>query len=145
MKSFRFLSTLVAFFFSVTAFAGSGTPQQVLEAFRTTFATAHDANWQQTKDVYRVRFVMDGQHITAFYQADGTLAGLTRNISTQQLPVVLQTAYKNEYRNYWVVELVEFTANNAVEYYMALENGEQRIVLQSNGIDWSLYQKSKKS
>ena len=71
--------------------------------------------------------------------------GLTRNISTAQLPVSLQANLKKNYGGYWISDLFEVAKNNGTSYYVTLENGDKKVVLTSaNGSDWSTYKKDRK-
>jgi len=73
------------------------------------------------------------------------LMGLTRNISTAQLPVSLQANLKKNYSGYWISDLFEVAKNNGTSYYVTLENGDKKVVLTSaNGSDWSTYKKDRK-
>ena len=88
---------------------------------------------------------MNGAKVFAFYNMDGELMGLTRNISSAQLPVNLQTSLKRNYNGYWISDLFEVANNNGTSYYVTLENGDKKVVLTSaNGSEWSTYKKDRK-
>src|SRR3954451_10605139 len=146
MKMFVIAFTLVASLFTKSSFAndGSAITPEVLKSFETTFATAKDADWSVTENLYKVQFALNEQHITAFYNQDGTMAAVTRNINPLQLPVSLQTALKNEYKSYWIAELFELSNDEGVQYYVTLENADSKTVLKSSGASWSLFQKQRK-
>jgi hypothetical protein len=146
MRTFVILFTLAATVFTKTSFANEGTAiaPEVLRSFQTTFTTAKDANWTVTADLYKVQFALNGQHITAFYKQDGTMAAVTRNINSMQLPVNLQTTLKNEYKGYWIAGLFELSNEEGVQYYVTLEDANSTLVLKSSACSWSVFQKQRK-
>ena len=147
MKQLAIALTLAASVFTTSSFAndGIGTPVGVLKSFQTTFAAAKDADWTSSEEFYKVKFALDGQYITAFYRADGTMAALTRNISFFQLPVSLQANLKNEYKQYWIAGLFELSNDESVEHYVTLEDADTRLVLKSASAKWSAFQKERKN
>ena len=146
MKTVVIALTLLASVFTKASLANDAkavTPE-VLKAFQSTFATAKGADWTVTDDLYKVQFALDGQYITAFYKADGTIAAITRHIPSVQLPVNLLTALKNDYKEYWISELFELSNDEGVQYYVTLENADAKTVLKSSGATWSFFQKGRK-
>lgn len=147
MRTFMILFALVASITTKSSFANDGTAvaPEVLKSFQSRFAAAEEADWSVTADLYKVQFVLDGQHITAFYKSDGTMAALTRNISTGQLPLALQTTLKNEYKAYWISGLFELSNDEGAQYYVTLEDSGSKVVLKSSAATWSVFQKERKS
>jgi hypothetical protein len=135
-----------AMFVSLSAFATEKkVSPKVLNAFNTEFTSAQEVEWTVTTDYYKASFDMNGVKVYAFYNLDGDLLGLTRNISSAQLPVHLQSSLKKDYGNYWISDLFELSNNNGTSYYVTLENGDKKIVLKSSGgSDWSTYKKDRK-
>ena len=145
MKSIVIAFTLLTSVFTKSSFANDGIVNpEVLKSFQTTFATAKNADWSHSDDLYKVQFALEGQIITAFYRHDGTMAALTRNISFYQLPVSLQAGIKNEYKDYWMADLLEVSNDEGAQYYVTLENADTRLVLKSTSGTWSSFQKQRK-
>ena len=88
---------------------------------------------------------MNGQFITAFYDAAANLVAVTKNISPLQLPVTLQASLKNSYCDYWISELFELSNENGTSYYVTVEDGDSKLTLKSSGTNWTTYKKSRKS
>jgi len=132
-----------------TAFAFTGEEavnKQALNAFKTEFAGATDATWTVGSDYYKVDFTMNDQKLFAFYNAEGGFMAVTRYISSNQLPLNLQSSLKKSYSHYWISDLFEMATNDETGYYVTIENADTKIVLKStNGSDWSVFQKSKKA
>lgn len=147
MKLFFLACTFAAASFTNRSFAsdGSAITPQVLHSFETTFTGAKNADWTVTEHLFKVQFALNEQYITAFYNADGSMAALTRNISPVQMPVSLQTSLKKDYKGYWVAELFELSNEDGIQYYVTLEDADNKVILRSSAATWNLYQKQHKS
>jgi hypothetical protein len=118
----------------------------VLKSFENTFSAAQEVDWTVASNFYKVEFAMSGQYITAFYGIDGSLMGVTRNISSLQLPITLQADLKKDYSEYWITDLFEVANEEGTSYYITIENSETKIILKgSASTNWSTYQKSRKA
>ena len=129
-----------------TAFANDiEVNQNVLNAFSEQFTKASEINWEKTNSYYKASFQFNGRYLTAFYSEDGEALGVKRNLLTVELPINLQVVLKNKYSDYWVTELCEYATNGESNYYIAVENGDQALVLHSSGTsDWSVFSRKSK-
>jgi len=132
-----------------TSFAFTGEEainKQALNAFKKEFAGATDAAWTVGTNFYKVEFSLNEQKLFAYYNTQGEFLAVTRNISSLQLPLALQTSLKKCYNSYWISDLFEVSNTDGTRYYVTLETADSKIVLKSaDGSDWSIYQKSKKA
>ena len=139
--------TLITFF-SVISFKAKAQDVHVSAAvtnsFRASFKQAADVQWSQSDAHYKASFSLNGQAVKAFYDQDGTLVGVTRNLSLVQLPLPLQTSLKDSYEDYWIAELFEVSGNAGVSYFATVENNDTKIVLKSFLGKWSVHKKSLK-
>lgn len=127
---------------SLTAFAGEeNVSSTVLNAFNKEFTGAKDVQWTSTDNYYKATFVFNGQNVVAFYQLEGELIATTRNISSLELPISLQTNLKSKYSKYWISDLFEISNNEGTSYYITMENADSKIVLKSNGAGWNTFKK----
>jgi hypothetical protein len=131
---------------SLAAFAGEeNVNKKVLNAFSQEFAGAKDVKWTTNETFYKASFVFNGQYVYAFYQLDGELLAMTRNISSLDLPISLQTSLKKGYEGYWISDLFEISNNEGTKYYITMENADSKLVLKStNAGDWASFKKSAK-
>lgn len=131
---------------SLTAFASDkNVNSTVLNAFNREFAGAKDVQWTSTSDYYKAAFVYNGQNISAFYQVDGEFIAMTRNITSLELPINLQTNLKNNYSNYWITDLFEVSSNEGTSYYITMEKADAKLVLKSDGSGkWGVFKKMTK-
>jgi hypothetical protein len=132
---------------SLAVFAGEeNVNKKVLNAFSREFAGAKDVKWTAHETFYKASFVFNGQYVYAFYQLDGEMMAMTRNISSLDMPMKLQTSLKNNYSGYWISDLFEISNNDGTNYYITMENAGSKIVLKSSSAgDWSVFKKSPKS
>ncbi len=67
---------------------------------------------------------------------------MTRNISSSQLPILLQTTLKKEFTGHWISDLFEIANDEGTSYYVTLENAGIKLVLKStNNTAWTKFQK----
>jgi pyruvate/2-oxoacid:ferredoxin oxidoreductase beta subunit len=140
----------LAMMFTITmsyAFTGEDAiSKQVLATFKQNYAAATDVVWTAGNEYYKVAFTMNEQRLFAYYNTQGEFMAITRNISSVQLPLNLQSSLKKSYSNYWISDLFEMAGNAATGYYVTLENADATIVLKStDGSDWTVFTKTKKS
>jgi hypothetical protein len=127
---------------SITAFAGDNVNQTVLNAFNKEFSGAKDVQWSGTSDFFKAEFVYNGQNVSAYYKPDGEFIALTRNISSTELPIGLQTNLRNNYSSYWISDLFEVSSYEGTSYYITLEKADSKLVLKSDGTGkWSSFKK----
>lgn len=129
-----------------SAFANEETVnQQVLNSFKKEFADAKDVNWQNSKEYIKATFSLNDQVMFAYYNPEGELLAISRNISSEKLPISLLTSLKKNYGGYWITNLFEMVADGNGTYYITLENADVEMVLKSDEFgSWELYKKSKK-
>jgi hypothetical protein len=132
---------------TMSAFADSAdVSPKVLTAFNNDFNSAKEVEWSVGSNFYRAAFTFNGNHVFAFYNTDGDLLGLTRYISSLDLPMNLQMGLKKNYSDYWISDLFEVANNNGTSYYITLENADTKIMLKATGnSDWKTYNKVRKA
>lgn len=146
MKPLFIILTIISAFFGSSANANDeiNVAPLVQQSFQRSFAQAKDIHWTVRKDYYKVDFELSGQYVTAFYNTDGKFIAATRNISSTQLPVVLQADLKKGRSDFWITELFELSNDEGVSYFLTLENADAKIILQSSGTEWNVYQRTSK-
>lgn len=147
MKPFLiFLTVLSSFNVAAAPSTNPFVSESAVQAFKESFATASDVNWSYANNVYKASFLLNGQYATAFYNGDGTFLGVTRHISSLQLPLTLQASLKKQNKNMWVSELFEAITEQGVQYYVTLEDADNKVVFKAdNSTSWSVFQKVRKS
>jgi len=119
--------------------------QSVVKSFHSEFTNAKNIKWEQKTGYVKVEFTLNEQVLFAYYDNEGKLTAIVRNIVSDQLPISLLTSLKKEYTGYWISELFELASDDQTTYYVTLESADKKIVLRSNGVDsWDVYSKTRK-
>ncbi|ULQ51849.1 hypothetical protein [Flavihumibacter fluvii] len=119
--------------------------EQVERSFKKEFSNAENTSWTKINDIYKAQFVLNGQVMFAFLNEDGVLLGTYRNILSSQLPMPLMSTLKEDYSGYWITELLEVAKENQTNYYVTIENGDQKLTLKSeNASSWFVKSKLRK-
>jgi len=131
---------------SFAAIAGEeNVNTKVLNAFTREFTGAKDVKWTANKTFYKASFVFNDQYVYAFYKLGGELMAITRNISSLDLPMKLQTNLKKGHDGYWISELFEVSNSDGTKYYITMEKADSKIILKSSGDGtWNVFKKSQK-
>ena len=142
----KIIMTLAIALSSMAAFAGEeDVDRKVLNAFKTDFSTANHVEWASGNNYYRASFIYNNKHVFAYYNTDGDLLGLTRYISSMDLPLGLQTELKKDYADYWISDLFEVSKTEGTAYYITLEEADKQVVLKStDSSGWEVYKTIRK-
>jgi hypothetical protein len=115
------------------------------QSFKKEFAQAKDVSWQKAGEMVKATFTLNERVLFAYYSESGDLIAITRNITTDQLPISLQTSLRKNFSGYWVSDLFEMVSGGQTNYYITVENADQKVVLKSEDFgSWSTYRKEKK-
>ncbi len=131
-----------------TAFANDNTEvsKKAKQSFNTNFNSASSVQWQQETNFAKATFTMNNQVMNAYYNDNGDLVAITRNILSNQLPINLMAGIKKDYSKHWISDLFEIAADNETSYYVTLESADETIVLKSSDSNtWSVYKKTKRA
>jgi hypothetical protein len=145
-KTFLSIALVLAAGISSTfANDNDGVSKSVKSSFSKDFKSATNVEWQQKSKFDKATFSFNNQIMFAYYDPTGMLLAVSRNISSENLPIKLQADLKNTYSNYWISDLFENAAHDVTTYYITLENADQKLILRSNDSnEWGVYQKINK-
>jgi hypothetical protein len=142
------LSIATVLMMGVSVFAANnedGTANQLaVRSFKKDFAAAKNIVWEQKNAYTRATFSLNGQVLFAYYNNNGDLQAIVRNITSDQLPINLLASLKSEYNDCWITDLFEMASDDQTTYYVTLETSEKKIVLKSTGSSWEVYSKNRK-
>ncbi len=147
MKRLLVTLTIVFSFASFSSFAEEiKVSAAVLESFQSSFKHAKEVDWTVSEKFYKADFALDGQRISAFYDANGALIAMTRNLTALELPLSLQASLKKKVKGMWISDLFEVSNADGTSYYVSLENADSKVVLKAGShAEWQEYQKCRKS
>src|ERR1700712_1323411 len=95
--------------------------ETVLTSFSHQFEKATDVEWVKLSGYYKATFNWNDQYLTAFYNETGESIAIARNIVQKDLPVLLQTTLADQYKDFWVSDLFEYTTSDDNKYYVTVE------------------------
>jgi len=150
MKQFILsIATMLMMGVSVSAFAAKnddGTVNQLaVRSFKKDFTGASNIIWEQRDTYTKATFSLHGQVLFAYYNGNGDLQAVVRNITSDQLPISLLSSLRKEYGNCWISDLFEIVSDDQTSYYVTLEDSDKKVVLKSQGTEfWNEFKKEKK-
>jgi hypothetical protein len=118
----------------------------VSASFTRDFSGAKNVSWEKQKDFVKATFNLNSLVLYAYYNFDGHLLAVSRNLLSDQLPIFLRSDLKNNYAGYWITDLFEMASDDQSSYYSTLENGNEILILKSDGFSgWIVYKREKKT
>jgi opacity protein-like surface antigen len=126
------LAALLVAALGTSAFAAdvNKVNSRVLSSFESKFANAEHVLWTSRETYNKVTFTVADEKVEAFFAVDGDLIGYSRKADFKSLPLNAIQKIKKDYKNYNVTETIEFTQNEEKAYYVSLENGDNKLVLE---------------
>jgi len=113
-----------------------------INSFHGDFYKATDVQWQRSSTYERVSFYLDSRFMNAYYTPDGDLIAITSNIVSEQLPLKLLLDLKKNYAGLWISDLFEVVNGTDDQYYVTLENADEKLILKSGAHkSWKVYKK----
>ena len=143
------ITTLLAalMLISIVTFANEGIKpsEQLQKEFSQEFAQATDVKWEKVADYYKASFIEDGQYFVAYFDAFNQIESISRNISTIMLPLILQKSLKDKAsETTWIKGCIELFGEKGTEYYVVIENADQKTIYQANGNSWDVFKRTDK-
>jgi len=132
---------------SIVTFANDEiTPSEKLQKeLNNEFAEATDVKWEKVADYYKASFIQDGLFLSAYFNEYNKLESTSRSIGTNMLPLVLQKDLSNKVsESSWIADCFELSVGNGTEYYVVVENNDEKTIYQSDDFGWSVYKKTNK-
>jgi hypothetical protein len=140
-KTFLSIALLIAIGISATfANDNDGITKSVKLSFSRDFSNATNISWQRKTKMIKATFSLNDQILFAYYEPTGILVAVSKNITSENLPISLQAELKNSYDSYWISDLFENASKEDTDYYVTLENADKKLILQSSGTDgWVVF------
>ena len=145
MKRLLVTLTIALSLISLSSFANDEVSPRAVKSFNSSFKTAAEVKWTVTDDYFKADFTLNNQYVSAYYDVEGKMIALTRNITSLQLPIALQADLKKGYDAYWISDVVEVANEAGTSYYITLETADTQLVLKSEGDSWNNFKKQRKS
>ena len=97
--------------------------------FEQEFYGAENVIWSIEEKYTKASFTMGEEKVQAFFTAEGEMIGFSRYVTLNQLPLNAIQKIKKDYASYKVIESIEFNQDGEKSYYVSLQNGEKKQIL----------------
>ena len=122
------------------------TSPSAINSFQKTFKEAKNVEWELTADLFKAKFIYNGQLTYAFFNEQGDLICIGRSTGMQQIPTMLQLSFQNRFSDYSIRETFEISTHGGTSYYVTITKNGKKIILKSSGMDnWSVLIKEKET
>jgi hypothetical protein len=106
---------------------------QILQRFNEDFKDVSSLSWSINSNYYKADFVQDEEKVEAFYDANGTLIGTSRHISTSELPREAKKIFAAKYSQYNIKEVIRYEGAEEAAYYISTQNDKEKVVFKLTG------------
>ncbi len=140
-------ATLMVATMGLNAIASETTAinSKITAGFKQEFAEAKDVQWKVGSDFIKASFKQDGEAFEVFYNQEGDKIGESRKIATETIPMAARKEIAKKYEGFNITEAIEFTNDNSTKYYVSVDNGKLKYVLEvSSYNEVSVFKKIKK-
>ena len=86
--------------------------------------------WALRETYVKASFTLAEQNVDAFFSPEGDLIAFSRKIELKRLPLNALQKIKKDYGAYTVTESIEFDEDGDKSYYVSLEEGPKKHILQ---------------
>lgn len=118
---------------SVSASDGSkAVAKSVLTSFTKAYSDASNVQWTVTEQFARASFILDAEKVEAYFTTDGDFIAESKAIALQELPRAGRKLLQSKYSGYQLKEVVSYTTDEKVEYYVSIESEKEKKVLRFN-------------
>ena len=136
-----FITAAIATMFSVTAFAKAPVTGEenisyaVLNHFNADFKNAKMPAWTVPPTCQKVTFILDGAHVTAFYNLSGDYLGTTQDVDFKAIPETAQTEITKKYSGYTVAEVIKYESDGSnpdvstLAYFVDLKKADSELLV----------------
>jgi hypothetical protein len=119
--------------------------KKVSEAFGKYFAAAQSVTWNKSDKISTASFQINGEYLSAHFATDATMLGVSRNITTNDLPLNLRKDLSSYFEKYWITNAFEYATPISDSYYITIENADTKLILKGESGTFSIYKKTNKA
>lgn len=126
-----FIAALIMVAAGTSAFAADvKVNSKIKTSFEALFAGAENVSWSGKDHYIRATFTLSEETVEAFFGTDGDLIGTSRKVDLKKLPLSAVQKIKKEYASYKITDSIEFEGSGERCYYVSLENGNKKQILE---------------
>lgn len=86
--------------------------------------------WSAKETFIKAAFTIAEENVEAFFDGEGELIGLCRKVDLKKLPLNAIQKIKKDYASYLVTKAIEFDRDGDKSYYVSLEDGAKKQILE---------------
>lgn len=124
----RFLTLLIAF--GITGISQSfaqdlhrnQVPSLVMNSFKKEFPKVKNAEWEMSKGLYEVEFKISRMDYEIWYNAEGDLVKMKREMRLRDLADSIKDSVKAYYKGYRIGDVEKLTQNGRSVYKIEMKN-----------------------
>ncbi len=102
---------------------------KVKNLFAQEFLGAENVVWSVEENFTKASFTLADIKVDAFFSTEGEMIGYGRAVNFNQLPLNAIQKVKKNYGTYKIAEIIEFSHDGEKSYYVSLQNGEKKQIL----------------
>jgi len=121
---------------SFRSYASDGVTPEVLSAFLSRFHAATQGNWDERHGYFVAEFVLDGVKKSAYFDQQGNLVVVGKQIAPAQLPEYLAAALDESYGDYTLSALFELEDEHGTSYFAVAVNEGKEKILRATSKKW---------
>ncbi|HEX2629311.1 MAG TPA: hypothetical protein VHM26_09870 [Chitinophagaceae bacterium] len=96
------------------------------ETFRKEFSGAQSVNWSLEGQFAKASFVLGGNSAIAWFDGEGALVGSMRDLSYNQLPLVVMTSLEKRFPQAASIDIREITNDDGTRYKLTIEHNAKK-------------------
>lgn len=97
------------------------------ETFRKEFSGAQSVNWSLDGQFAKASFVLGGNSAIAWFDTDGVLVGSIRDLSYNQLPLVVMTSLEKRFPQATNIDIREITNDEGTRYRLTIQHNSKKL------------------
>ena len=103
---------------------------KVKNTFDAQFIGAENVTWSARDTYIKASFTMVDEKVEAFFSEDGEMIAYSRKVELKHLPLNAIRKIKKEYASSTITECIEFNQDGEKNYYVSLQDGSKKQILQ---------------
>jgi hypothetical protein len=110
-------------------------PSVVINAVVTKYPDAKDLDWEVKNGIYEAEFDLGKDDYEVWVNAEGTILKIEQEIKNTELPAVILSKLKTDYKDFKTDDAKRIEIGKAVYYEIELDGtfGDQKVVYSASG------------
>lgn len=130
-----FIAALIVLAAGSSAFAMDGTKKisnQTVNTFKVLYPSATNVTWDENREAgfLSASFTLDEEQLTAFFSDNGDLIGTSQKVDVNKIPSKALRKIKKDYASFKITDAIEFSQEDHSAYYVMVEDGNRKQILE---------------